>query len=84
MLQSLKEFPQEKEKRILINGEGAEALLVAYYLSKHSQLLSEIPNLNIYLVHKKQRLQPIEDVERSVTRLSSMSFGLKYATHRLS
>jgi len=84
MLQSLKEIPQEKEKRILISGEGAEALLVAYYLSRHSQLRSQVPNLNIYLVHKKQRMQPIEDVDRTETRLSSVSFGLKYATHRLS
>jgi thioredoxin reductase len=39
MLKRLCDLPTEKEKRILVSGEGQEAVLVAYYLAKHKKLL---------------------------------------------
>ena len=86
MLNKLKELPEEKEKRILVSGEGQEALLVTYYLSRHKRLLSEVPNLGIYLVHKRENpdVGEIEDVDASVNSMSRVGFWLRLATHRLS
>ena len=52
MLRRLKELPEEKEKRVLVSGEGQEALLLTYLLANHKRLKSETQNLSIYLVHK--------------------------------
>ena len=53
MLKYLSEkFPAEKEKRILVSGEGQEALLVTYYLAKNERLRAGTQNLQIYLVRK--------------------------------
>ena len=41
MLEELKKLPFEKEKRILVSGEGQETLLVTYFLAKHERLLKE-------------------------------------------
>ena len=64
MLKRLKELPEAKEKRILVSGEGQEALLVTYFLINHKRLVSEVPNLSVYLVYKKEdNLGHIADVD---------------------
>ena len=83
MLKHLGELPKEKEKRILICGEGQDAYLVAYYLAKNKKLLSQTPNLNIYLLHKNT--QAIEDVnKREEGTLSRFGFWRAFIGHKLS
>ena len=53
MIDQLKSIPEDKEKRILVSGEGQEALLVTYFLAQNAKLRSEVDNLKIYLVYKK-------------------------------
>ena len=52
MIDQLKSIPEDKEKRILVSGEGQEALLVTYFLARNAKLRSEVDNLKIYLVYK--------------------------------
>ena len=53
MLEELKKLPKDKEKRILVSGEGQETLLVTYFLAKHQRLRERTDNLKIYMVYKK-------------------------------
>ena len=52
MLPRFKELPAEKEKRILVSGEGQEALLVTHYLARSRKLRESVPNVKIYCVNK--------------------------------
>ena len=64
MLKRLQELPDSKEKRILVSGEGQESFLVTYFLLKNKRLMTEVPNLSIFLLHKKSAEQKeIEDVD---------------------
>ena len=88
MLNYFHTLPLEKEKRILISGEGQEALLVTHYLAQHKRLRAEIPNLKIYLVQPKNSvLAKVDDIDKEDSRgpiTSKIKFWLEYAKHKLS
>ena len=58
---------------------------MTYYLAKHKNLLSKVPNLTIYTIHKRENADTpaFDDVESKVDRISRIGFWLRLCKHRL-
>lgn len=56
---------------------------MAYYLAQHKKLRSQTQNLNIYLVHKNQKIQDVDQRDVNGGSLSRMGFWARFAGHKL-
>ena len=85
MLPRFKELPAEKEKRILVSGEGQEALLVTHYLARSRKLRESVPNIKIYCVNKSKKPEECpDDFTTEVEPIGKLKFWLGFARHQMS